>query len=345
MIFTFVGKNIYVLLLLSSLLLGAMGAWFISSSTYKVHLLDHPTERSSHEIITPKGGGVGILVAFILASALLNIPTTFVFSAMLVSLVSFYADSRDLSARLRLVIHFMAAFLLILPFVYDAFLLSVSTHQISMVVFFLALLYIVFVVGTANFFNFMDGINGLAGITGMIGFGLIILFYNQFLYVHTMPVSKLIILAGCIVFSCLGFLPFNMPRARVFMGDVGSLLLGFVFAGLVVRLSGNFLDFTCMASFLFLFYADVLTTMWIRFRDHEKLTDPHRRHLYQLLANEFGIAHWKVTMLYGAVQLMVGVSVISIRPYGLSAVLSLLTLYFIAFTLTNIHCRRKLMPI
>ncbi|MBW1792430.1 MAG: UDP-N-acetylmuramyl pentapeptide phosphotransferase, partial [Deltaproteobacteria bacterium] len=99
-------------------------------------------------------------------------------------------------------------------------------------------------------------------------------------------------MAICILLACLGFLPFNMPTAKVFMGDVGSILLGFVFAGMVVYLSKNFMDFICLVAFLFPFYVDELTTMFVRVRDGEKLSKPHRRHLYQLLANEYQIPHW-----------------------------------------------------
>ncbi len=85
----------------------------------------------------------------------------------------------------------------------------------------------------------------------MVGFGLIG-FYAFFLKID----SSFVTLASSISIACLGFLPFNMPKARVFMGDVGSILLGFVFAGMVVFLSRNLLDFICMAGFLFPFYAD-----------------------------------------------------------------------------------------
>ena len=157
------------------------------------------------------------------------------------------------------------------------------------------------------------------------------------------PVSGFAILAVSMTFSCLGFLPFNMPKARVFMGDGGSILLGFVFAGIIVWLSRNFMDLTCMASFLFLFYADAFTTMWVRLLNREKLTTPHKRHLYQLLANEFHIPHWKVTMLYGLVQLVIGLSVIFVRHDG-PAILLLLTFYFIVFALISFYVRRKLLP-
>lgn len=333
--------NIYLIISLSSIVSGLAGAWFINQSSYRVRLLDHPSERSSHDVIIPKGGGIGIFVAFVLVSMVLNIPTTFVFSAMLVSLVSFYDDSRDLSAKFRLGIHFIAAILLILPFLYDAARLSVVTQHISSAPFLWAILYILFIVATANFYNFMDGINGIAGISGIIGFGLIALYYGQFLHIDMVPVSRFAILAVCVSLACLGFLPFNMPQAKVFMGDIGSVLLGFVFAGMILKLSHNLLDIICMASFLFPFYADELTTMWIRFRNHERLSQSHRKHLYQLLVNEFRIPHWKIALLYGFVQLIIGLSIIFIRDYGLLSVLVLLLIYFTAFSLLGFHLRRK----
>ena len=102
------------------------------------------------------------------------------------------------------------------------------------------------------------------------------------------------------------------------MGDVGSILLGFVFAGLVVTLSRNYLEMVCFAALLFPFYADELTTMAVRLRDRENLTQSHRRHLYQLLVNEFGIAHWKISAAYGVAQLAVGAGVLIAYPYGVT---------------------------
>jgi Fuc2NAc and GlcNAc transferase len=248
---SFAGKNRYVLLLLSSIFLGWAGTWVISKSTYKVHLLDYPAERSSHEVITPKGGGMGILITFALAALVLDLPFMFVIPATLISLVSFYNDCRHLSVGHRLIIHFLAAVLLILPSLFDT--AFISTSNIPLITFFWALFYIFFIVATTNFYNFMDGINGIAGITGVISFGLIALYYNRFLHINTMPDSGYAVLSGCLAFSCLGFLPFNIPKARVFMGDVGSILLGFVFAGVIVKLSRNFLDLTSMASLSFSF--------------------------------------------------------------------------------------------
>jgi Fuc2NAc and GlcNAc transferase len=341
-----VARNRILLLLAACMALGAMGAWLIASVPYRERLLDLPGGRSSHTEPTPRGGGVGILAAFIVAGITLHIPATFLFAVIFLSAVSFYGDFLRISIKFRLLVQFISALVCLFPLLPRLNAqYALSVFGLPPFVFFLILflpLIFLFLIGTANFYNFMDGINGIAGITGIIGWVLIALYYFQFLHVSMTPVSEYAVLAACIAFSCLGFLPFNMPKARVFMGDVGSILLGFVFAAVIVRLSGNYLDLICMASFLFVFYADELTTMWVRLRNREKLTRPHRRHLYQLLANEFKMPHWKVTMLYGLVQLLAGMSVIFIRRYGFSAVFLLLAAYFLIFALISFYFRRKL---
>jgi Fuc2NAc and GlcNAc transferase len=194
----------------------------------------------------------------------------------------------------------------------------------------------IFIVGTANYYNFMDGIDGIAGITGVVGFGLLAIFahYNN---VNSNLVVLNIVLALC----CIGFLPFNVPRAKVFMGDVGSILLGFVFAAMVMWCSTSLLDFLCLASFLFPFYADEITTEVIRLKDREKLWRPHRRHLYQILANECQIAHWKVSIGYGLVQLFVGASILFYKKSGMLMVMFIIFLYLFIFTVISCAIRKK----
>jgi len=310
--------------------LGGAGAWFIARFAFRFGLIDIPNERSSHEIPIPipKGGGVGILVAFVLSSYALKVPTNFWLPASLLALVSLYGDRFEISPKIRLTVQFAAALFL---------LLTSCPPYFNPQSFLYPILLSVFVVGTANFYNFMDGINGIAGITGMIGFGLLA-FYASFYEFN----ASLAALAICMSFACLGFLPFNMPKARVFMGDVGSILLGFVFAGIVVLISKTFLDIITYAAFLFPFYADELTTMMIRIREGERLSQPHRRHLYQLLANEYQISHWKVSFGYGFFQLIIGISVIIIKKIGIMAVVSALVFYFCAFTLLSGVLRNKL---
>ena len=236
----------------------------------------------------------------------------------LISLFSFYGDRKEMPAKVRLCVQFVAGVVLLV----GLFQWEDRSYWIYLLIPFLSL----YVVGTANYYNFMDGIDGIAGITGIVAFGLIALFGAL------SGVNKLLlILAGCMGFACLGFLPFNVPKARVFMGDVGSVLLGFLFAGLVVGLSRSLNDFLVMSSFLFPFYADEFNTEYVRIRDGENLLEPHRRHVYQLLANEMGVDHWKVSVGYGVLQLIVGIGALALRGYGTVALVGFLGACFVGF--------------
>jgi Fuc2NAc and GlcNAc transferase len=194
----------------------------------------------------------------------------------------------------------------------------------------------VYLVGTANIYNFMDGINGMAGIAGACGLALL----SWFIY-SLVGASPYFYLTVGVALACLGFLPFNVPSARVFMGDIGSIFLGGLFGSLVYIHSRTLVEFLCMVSFLFPFYADALTSMVVRLINGENLTQPHRRHLYQILANEGGIAHWKISVAYGLFQLLVGVSVMGVKQMGLAAVMTTLLFWIILFLVTDRLVRKK----
>ena len=309
-----------------------LGAWLVSRFGENYGLIDNPGERSSHGIPVPKGGGIGILASFVLASTILEVPSGFWISAFILSLISLYGDKSELSPRFRMVVQFLAAV---------SFLISsrafwqAPSHSLWLVTLWILCL-LIFIVGTANFYNFMDGINGIAAITGIVAFGLLAL------YSITSHKDRLyVVLSICISLSCLGFLPFNIPKAKVFIGDAGSIFLGFVFAGMVILLAESFLDFACLASFLFPFYADELSTMAVRLKDGENLLRPHRRHLYQLLANEKGITHWKISAGFGLFQLIVGASALMLQPFGIIAVLSALAVCFMAFIAVTVIVRKN----
>jgi Fuc2NAc and GlcNAc transferase len=308
---------------MSSLFFGATGAWVIANYGVKLGLIDRPNERSSHQDATPKGGGIGILVGFVIVSLTLKLPAGFWAPAALISMLSLIGDYLDLSPRFRLVFQFALSII---------FLLNLSIDGLQQRTdYFLIIPLSIFMVGTANFYNFMDGINGIAGFTGLVGFGLLS-FYSYSL--DTKP--SLLVINVSIALGCLGFLPLNIPKAKVFLGDVGSILLGFLFAAIVIWMSENILDFICLSSFLFPFYIDELTTMLVRIKAGESLSRPHRRHLYQILVNEYEIPHWKVSMGFGLFQLVIGSSILAIKDIGAMSVLSLLIFcgcIFIAFSL------------
>jgi UDP-N-acetylmuramyl pentapeptide phosphotransferase/UDP-N-acetylglucosamine-1-phosphate transferase len=308
------------------LLFGGAGGWLILRCGKFLGLLDKSNNRSSHKGVVPKGGGIGILAAFVFASLFLEKHFAFWLPTSIIALVSLLGDRIEISPKIRLLLQFMAALILII--------FSPFSRELSAFWFFF---YAVFIVATANWYNFMDGINGIAGITGIVGFGLLALFgfINNVDGFFTM-------LSICLALSCIGFLPFNLPKARVFMGDVGSILLGFVFAAIVIIASKTFLDFICLAGCLFPFYADELVTMAVRLKDGENLLNPHRRHLYQVLANEMGIAHWEVSLGYGVFQFFVGLSLFSASLLGIFLVIIILVIIFGGFVWVNYYVRERI---
>ena len=318
-----------LLICLLSVLFGSAASWVLSFIAPKFGLIDYPNKRSSHREPTPKGGGVGILITFVFASLFFKIPGGFWIPATFLSLISLFGDRFDFSPKIRLPVQFVAAFALLLT------MNPIQLFQTNRLILILPLS--VFIVGTVNFYNFMDGINGISAITGIVAFGLL-----AFLYFDVEADKLFSLLSLCICLSCIGFLPFNIPKARIFMGDVGSILLGFVFASMVIVLAKNFQDFISLSSLLFPFYADELSTMAIRIRDGENLLHPHRRHLYQLLVNEKGIPHWEVSIVFGLLQLIIGVSFMWLKPLGIIVNLFLLAAYFGLFIGCSVIVRRNL---
>jgi len=258
-----------------------------------------PTGRSSHSSPTPKGGAVGIALAFFVLSLCLSLPPLFWLSALVVAAVSFWGDRIPLSPLFRLVVQFGAAFASLWAFWHSGLLPVVPLPPAWPLVLLYLGFWAVFVVGTANFYNFMDGINGLAALTAVVAFGTLAVYACS-----RGAAIRWAELSFGMVFASLGFLPFNFPRAKVFMGDVGSVLLGFLFASVVLAMASSVLEAFLLASFLFIFYIDEISTMWERLADGWRLTKPHRRHLYQVLVNEAGFPHWVVSVWYAAVQVM-----------------------------------------
>ena len=312
-----------------SFLSGLAGAWALFILGKQFGMVDLPNERSSHNKEAYKGGGIGILFALLFTSVLLAIEHFIWMPALVISLASLWGgDKHKLTVKQRLVIHFGCS-LYFLWFLID-------TIQVAPVFYLLIGPAAVFIVGTANFYNFMDGIDGLAGIIGSIAFCLLAG------YGHHAGADQIhVFFCLCMTASCLGFLCFNFPRAKVFLGDVGSILIGFVFACLTIFFARTPIDFIIMAGFLFPFYIDEITTMVIRVKNRESLLIAHRRHIYQLLVNELGQSHWFIALIYGFFQLAVAFSAMALKSKGIVAVLFVYFVYFALFTASSWVIRKK----
>lgn len=291
-----------------SFVLGTFGAFVISSIGGRLKLIDRPNERSSHIKLIPKGGGIGILAAFCLTAAYYSVPLLIWVPAAFISLISLIGDRFDLSVGLRLGLQFIAAGVAC----WGIGTLSnglIRWQTLGLPLGFFASVF--FVVATANIYNFMDGINGIAGITTVIAFCLLAI--TGWIRGET---PSIVMIAGTMAAATMGFLPWNFPKARVFMGDGGSILLGFTYALITAAWSHSPADFLMFISFLLPFFVDEGVTLIARLRSRDSLTQPHRRHIYQILVNQMGVPHWKISSLYGIIQVTVSGVAILLYPLG-----------------------------
>jgi Fuc2NAc and GlcNAc transferase len=202
-----------IALYLLCITLSSMGGLLVMRFARNGRMVDIPGERSSHKEPVPTGGGIGILTAFLFASVLLRFPPGLWFPPAILALVSLYGDWFRLTPLFRLAIQFVA----VIIFLFSLYpLMDAGPGPLLLPL--LAAFFAVYIVGTANFFNFMDGIDGMLVTSGVIAFG--------FLAVFIVAESRGILflkLSLSMAAACLGFLPLNFPRAKVFPGDVGSI--------------------------------------------------------------------------------------------------------------------------
>lgn len=278
----------------------------------KRQVLDRPNERSSHVVATPRGGGLAIIGVLIPAFLVLGVltgerfPLLLAACSVMLAAISFLDDLRPISPAIRFSIHFGAALLLLLglAFWHDSAPSELIKQRAPspLIVWFLGVVFCIYLVGYTNAFNFMDGINGLAGAQALVsGAGVAIV-------AHLVDAADLrnIAFAGAILAgAALGFLPHNFPRARVFMGDVGSVPIGFVSAGLAVvlaRKAGLWLIVPLVllhANYIL----DTSITLIRRILRGEKWYLPHREHFYQRLVRS-GKSHAMVTGTELSLQLV-----------------------------------------
>lgn len=294
-----------------SLTVFAAGLTYIM--TRYVRIMDIPNQRSMHTKSTPKSGGVAIVVTFLVGSLTIYSAATvaridsayfwtFIMGGIALALISFYDDIRQKSFLTKLaaqVICTLGVSLagLVLGRVNVPLIGEVDLGYLG---YFVTLLW---VVGLTNAYNFMDGMDGLAGGVGLIAtcFMCAIAFHEDSAYVY---MTSYVLAAGL-----AGFLIFNLPPAKIFMGDVGSAFVGYTFA--VLALLGTAFDrghlsFYVIPLLLFQFIFDTFFTFARRAWSREKVYLPHRTHLYQLLSG-IGYSHWQVVTFHYVVAIAQGV--------------------------------------
>lgn len=263
---------IYITLFILSFIL----TYLIKNYAIEKSLFDIPNHRSSHTVATPHGGGIAIAITWFLGISYLyythNINSSLYFALMvgiIISIVSYLDDLHELSAKFRMIIQSLVA-LLGLYFLdgFSSIDLGLFTIENQLLTNIFAFFMIVWFI---NLYNFLDGIDGYAGAESIfLGSAGFILFGGDHFLV--------------LIASVLGFLIWNWHKAKIFMGDVGSTLLGYNIAIFTIYYtneeSSNFLIWIILFG---LFWFDATITLFRRYRNKENLSLPHKKHAYQRL--------------------------------------------------------------
>ena len=299
-----------------------------------VRLLDVPNERSSHTRPVPKSGGVGIVVSFAVAcliayqvAGIARIADQYFWGFLICSValaaVSFLDDVTQTSFLAKISTQVLCVVVMLGTGVSLSSLFLPVVGEVALGPWGYVLTF-VWMLGLTNAFNFMDGLDGLAGGVAVIaaGFMCAIAWSQNSYFVY--------ITSYALIASVSGFLLFNFPPARIFMGDVGSAFLGYAFATLaVIGATFDFgrLSFYIVPMLLFHFIFDTFLTFVRRLIRGESVHLAHRSHLYQLL-NRMGYSHRTVSLYHYAVTIAQGCgafAVVSLPPqYRLLAFLPFL---------------------
>lgn len=291
----------FILLIILSLII----TFFIKNYAINNNLIDVPNQRSSHSTPTPRGGGVAIVICYLLFLIYLYFSKTidsqifigFSVSSLLVAVIGFMDDHQDLSAKVRLLVHFIAAGILVyfsggLPDIeFAGVLFNLGWMGTVFVIF--------FIVWMINLYNFMDGIDGLAASEIIISstvMGLLALIYYQN--------TPLAYLAWGLACSAIGFLFLNFPPAKIFMGDAGSGFLGITAISLILFFGQ--VDQSLIWAWgimLSVFIVDASFTLSQRMLKKHSVSEAHRNHAYQKASRKFN-SHKTVTISIAAINII-----------------------------------------
>lgn len=280
----------------------------------KYNIVDKPNERSSHKHLPVRGGGFIFYWAVLLWFVWSNYTYPYFIAGLTaISLISYLDDIKPRPYKVRLAIHFISILLLFLQI------------EVFSLPWYVILLMVVIAAGMINVFNFMDGINGITGAYSL-GFILSMLYINN--YIVQFIENELMYF---VIISLVVFLFFNFRKtARCFAGDVGAVSIAFVSIFLIAKL----IIITGDISYLLLlvvYGVDTVLTIIHRIRLKENISQPHRKHMFQIMANELKIPHLVVTTYYVVLQSILTVGFFYLKEY------SLIYLIFVAVALIIVY--------
>lgn len=263
----------------------------------KKDIIDNPNERSSHSVPTPRGGGVAVVISYLLGVVLLvylgdisqHVGITLTLAGFVIALLGFLDDHGHINALVRLAIHFLVAIGAVVSL--GGFSDVVLFNGGIQLGWFANIIAVLFLVWLLNLYNFMDGINGIASIeviTATVSMGMIYLLLSS----SELSSQSLFLLAAC----ATGFLLWNFPKARIFMGDACSGFLGLILGILaLIALKQDVALFCAWIICLGVFIVDATFTLIRRVISGHKMYDAHRSHAYQYASRKYN-SHTIVTL-------------------------------------------------
>lgn len=265
----------------------------------KCNIIDKPNERSSHSSIVLRGGGIIFLIGIWVWSLFFGFQYPWFLSAVtLIAGVSFIDDIRSLTDSVRLVVQFVA--------------MALMFYQLDMLhldLWWVVLIGLVVCVGATNVINFMDGINGITA-----GYSLAVILPLAALNVNEQFIEQSFLNVSIISILVFAFFNFRSKgKAKCFAGDVGSIGMAFIMLFAIGKLIMATSDVTYLI-FLLVYGVDGCLTICHRIMLHENLGEAHRKHAYQLMANELKIGHVQVSSIYMILQLLISFGFIYVCP-------------------------------
>ena len=297
-------------LLLFVLLIVAELAYFKIAD--KFNIIDKPNERSSHSSIVLRGGGVIFSLSMVVWATMMIVQgeysvvisyLPFLVGLLLVAGVSLWDDIKSLPDSVRLVVQFVAMALMFW---------SMGIMHWNM--WWIVVIALIVCVGATNVINFMDGINGITAGYSLAVLAPLFLLNDKLSFVEQSFLTVAII--GVLVFCLFNFRP--KGKAKCFAGDVGSVGMAFILLFAIGQLVMKTGDVTWLI-FLLVYGVDGCLTIVHRILLHENLGQAHRKHAYQLMANELKMSHVKVSLLYMILQLAVSLGFIYVCPDAVGA--------------------------
>lgn len=270
----------------------------------RCNIIDRPNERSSHSTIVLRGGGIIFMLGLWIWAAFFGFGYPwFVVAVTLIAGVSFVDDIRSLPDSVRLVAQFVA--------------MGLMFYQMDMLhweMWWVVILALVVSVGATNIINFMDGINGITGGYALASLIPLYILNREMGFVDESLVVTVIL--ADVVFCLFNFRP--KGKAKCFAGDVGSIGIAFILLFMIGQLIMRTGDVTYLV-FLLVYGVDGCLTIIHRIMLHENLGEAHRKHAYQLMANELKMSHVVVSSLYTGLQLFVSLGFIYLCPNTVAA--------------------------